>query len=100
MPFLQDVRQDAMDHYFSRFEQRRPPAALQTPRWIVICWQVLAVAGLILGANYIRWGWMSSLNPDALWYAVPLALAETCAWFGTLPFTINTWQEEDPPCWT
>jgi cellulose synthase (UDP-forming) len=87
-----------MDHYFSRFEQRRPPPALQTPRWIVICWQVLAVAGLILGANYIRWRWMSSLNPDALWYAVPLALAETCAWFGTLLFTINIWQEKDPPC--
>jgi len=87
-----------MDHYFSRFEHRRPPSPLSTPKWVVKTWQVLAVAGLILGANYIRWRWTSSLNTDALWYAVPLALAETFAWFGTLLFTINIWQEKDPPC--
>lgn len=61
-------------------------------------WQVLAVAGLVLGANYIRWRWMESLNMDALWYAVPLALAETLAWIGTLLFTINIWQVKDPEC--
>ena len=35
---------------------------------------------------------------DALWYAIPLALAETLAWVGTLLFTINIWQVKDPAC--
>ncbi|UYU33370.1 glycosyltransferase family 2 protein [Siccibacter colletis] len=85
-------------YYFSRFEHRKPPEPLRTPPWMMRLWQVLAVAGLILGANYIRWRWMESLNMDALWYAVPLALAETLAWIGTLLFTINIWQVKDPKC--
>lgn len=86
-----------MDFYFSRFEHRRPPEPLKTPRWVMMTWQVLAVAALILGANYIYWRWTASLNTDALWYAIPLVLAETLAWIGTVLFTINLWKEEDPP---
>ena len=85
-----------MDFYFSKFEHRRPPPPLRTPHAVQFLWQVLAVAGLILGANYIRWRWTASLNMDALWYAVPLVLAETLAWIGTLLFTINLWREQDP----
>ncbi len=33
-----------MDFYFSRFEHRRPPEPLSTPRWVRMIWQVLAVA--------------------------------------------------------
>ena len=77
-----------MDFYFSRFEHRRPPEPLTTPRWVMFTWQVLAVAALILGANYIYWRWTASLNTDALWYAIPLVLAETLAWIGTVLFTI------------
>ena len=86
-----------MDFYFSRFEHRRPPEPLTTPRWVMFTWQVLAVAALILGANYIYWRWTASLNTDALWYAIPLVLAETLAWIGTVLFTINLWKEQDPP---
>lgn len=85
-----------MDFYFSKFEHRRPPSPLRTPKGVQFLWQVLAIAGLVLGANYIRWRWTSSLNMDALWYAVPLVLAETLAWIGTLLFTINLWREQDP----
>lgn len=49
-----------MDFYFSRFEHRRPPEPLTTPRWVMFTWQVLAVAALILGANYIYWRWTAS----------------------------------------
>ena len=66
-----------MDFYFTRFEHRQPPEPLKTPRWVMLTWQVLAVASLILGANYIYWRWTASLNTDALWYAIPLVLAET-----------------------
>ncbi|WP_039058394.1 glycosyltransferase, partial [Enterobacter sp. Bisph1] len=86
-----------MGFYFSRFETRRPPEPLSTPGWVKKAWQILAVAALILGANYIRWRWMESLNMDALWYAIPLVVAETLAWIGTALFTINLWQEKDVP---
>lgn len=86
-----------MDFYFTRFEHRQPPEPLKTPRWVMLTWQVLAVASLILGANYIYWRWTASLNTDALWYAIPLVLAETLAWIGTVLFTINLWKEDDPP---
>ncbi len=85
-----------MDFYFSRFENRKPPEPLSTPTWVILTWQVLAVAALILGANYIYWRWTASLNIYALWYSIPLVLAETFAWIGTILFTINLWKEEDP----
>lgn len=86
-----------MAFYFSNFEHRKPPEPLKTPWIIQVLWQCLAVAALILGANYIRWRWMSSLNYDALWYAIPLVLAETLAYIGTVFFTINLWKEWDVP---
>ncbi|EKK7693103.1 glycosyltransferase [Cronobacter sakazakii] len=86
-----------MGFYFSRFENRKPPEPLETPRVVKILWQIMSVAALVLGANYIRWRWMESLNMDALWYALPLVIAETCAWIGTVLFTINLWREDDPP---
>lgn len=81
--------------YFSSFEKRSPPAPLKTSRAIEFLWQILAVAALVVGANYIRWRWMASLNYDALWYAVPLVIAETLAYCGTILFTINLWQVRD-----
>lgn len=85
-----------MHFYFSPFEARRPPPPLINHPWISFLWQMLIVAALLLGANYIRWRWMDSLNYDALWYSVPLALAETLAYIGTCLFTINLWQVRDP----
>ncbi|GAJ63170.1 glycosyltransferase [Edwardsiella piscicida] len=85
-----------MHFYFSPFEARRPPPPLINHPWINFLWQMLIVAALLLGANYIRWRWMDSLNYDALWYSVPLALAETLAYIGTCLFTINLWQVRDP----
>ncbi len=40
-----------MDFYFSRFEHRRPPEPLTTPRWVMFTWQVLGkvrISGEIL----------------------------------------------------
>ncbi|KFB90360.1 cellulose synthase [Serratia grimesii] len=83
--------------YFSSFEKRTPPAPLKNWRAIEFIWQVLSVAALVIGANYIRWRWMESLNYDAMWYAVPLVIAETLAYIGTIFFTINLWQVRDIP---
>ncbi|AJJ63851.1 glycosyltransferase [Yersinia aldovae] len=86
-----------MAFYFSSFENRKPPSPLKTHWAIEFLWQSLAVAALILGANYIRWRWMNSLNYDALWYAIPLVMAETLAFIGSALFTINLWKVRDIP---
>ncbi|MHA7848524.1 glycosyltransferase family 2 protein [Serratia sp. D1N4] len=84
-----------MGFYFSSFEKRTPPTPLRHRKGIECIWQILSVTALVCGANYIRWRWMESLNYDALWYSVPLALAETFAYIGTLFFTISLWKIQD-----
>ncbi len=42
--------------------------------WIV---RAVAVVMLAYGVYYISWRWTATLNPGALWFSIPLALAET-----------------------
>jgi cellulose synthase (UDP-forming) len=83
--------------YFDRFEDRRPPPPLPRRPGLELLWQCLAIVALVLGANYIRWRWTASLNLDALWFAIPLAVAETLAYLGLLLFTFNLWTTRDVP---
>lgn len=85
------------DFYFRRFEHRRPPAPVPHSPARELAWQFLAIVALVLGANYIRWRWAESLNYDALWFAIPLALAETCAYLGLVLFAFNLWLTRDTP---
>jgi cellulose synthase (UDP-forming) len=86
-----------LDFYFDRFENRRPPEPVPHSPVIELAWQFMVVIALVLGANYIRWRWMESLNHDALWFAIPLAAAETLAYIGLILFTINLWKTRDVP---
>lgn len=83
--------------YFEAFEDRRPPAPLPYSRKVEIIWQVLAIATLIAGTLYIGWRWTASLNSNALWFAIPLAAAETCALIGLFLFVANLWKVRDYP---
>lgn len=60
-----------------------------------------AVAIVTLGyaAYYLVWRWSNTLNPDALWISVPLALAETVAVLTLGLFTFNAWslRRRTPP---
>ncbi len=40
---------------------------------------------------------MYALNYDALWFSLPLAFAESCAYIGSLLFTFNLWKVKDEP---
>lgn len=86
-----------MSFYFERFEHRRPPPPVPHSPARELLWQFLAIVALVLGANYIRWRWTESLNHDALWFAIPLAVAETLAFVGLLLFTFNLWRTRDFP---
>ena len=70
------------EDYFLEFEDRTPPPPLDYNPWREALWQFLAVLALVIGAWYIIWRWTGSLNPDAMWFAVPLVVAETCAFIG------------------
>jgi cellulose synthase (UDP-forming) len=83
--------------YFDRYEHRRPPAPLPYSAPREMLWQFLAAVNLGLGAWYIWWRWTRSLNFDALWFSIPLALAETCAFIGLVLFVVNLWKTWDPP---
>lgn len=82
------------DDYFLKFEHRTPPPPLVYNPWREALWQFLVIVALVVGGWYIWWRWTGSLNPDAMWFAVPLALAETCAYFGMLLFAFNLWKDE------
>jgi len=83
--------------YFRRFEHRQPPPPLPPNASIEALWQFFATVSLVLGGWYIWWRWTASLNREALWFAVPLALAETLAFVGLILFVYNLWRVEDFP---
>ena len=86
-----------MSFYFDRFENRKPPAPLPYSPWRELLYQFVATITLVVGAWYIWWRWAYSLNYDALWFAIPLALAETFAYIGLVLFTANLWKTKDYP---
>jgi cellulose synthase (UDP-forming) len=54
--------------------------------------RVIGGACLLLGLNYILFRATSSLNYGALWFAVPLLIAEAYSLFDTVLFVIMMWQ--------
>lgn len=85
------------DFYFRKFEHRRPPAPVPYSAWRETLWQFLAASAVILGVRYIAWRWTSSLNHQAMWFAVPTVVAETASFIGLILFIINLWKTEDYP---
>ncbi len=83
-----------MDDYFAKFEDRVPEPPLPYSALRESVWQFLAVMALVVGGWYIWWRWTASLNTDALWFAVPLAVAETCAFVGLVLFVFNLWKDD------
>jgi len=86
-----------LSFYFDKFENRQPPVAVPHSNSRELLWQFLATINLALGAWYLHWRWTDSLNFDAVWFAIPLVVAESCAYFGLLLFTFNLWKTEDRP---
>jgi len=83
--------------YFDEFEDRTPEPPVPYSATRELIWQFLATMTLCIGAWYIHWRWTASLNMEALWFAIPLVIAETCAYFGLILFTINLWSTRDVP---
>lgn len=86
-----------MSFYFEQFEHKTPPPPLPHSVGRELLWQFLVIMALTFGAWYLYWRWTASLNPDALWFAIPLVVAETFAYFGLMLFAFNLWKTEDYP---
>ncbi|HLL55349.1 MAG TPA: cellulose synthase catalytic subunit [Myxococcaceae bacterium] len=86
-----------MAWYFDRYEGRTPPAPVPHNPARELAYQTLAVAAMVLGAWYLWWRWTDSLNVKALWFAIPLVVAETLAYFGSLLFFLSIWRTRDTP---
>lgn len=86
-----------MEFYFDKFENRKPPKPLKHSPARELLYQFLATVTLVVGGWYIWWRWADSLNYDALWFAIPLVLAETFAYIGLILFSANLWQTRDVP---
>jgi len=54
--------------------------------------RILALASIVVGLYYIGWRYTTSLNWDALWFAIPLVLAETYGIIGNVLFAFTVWQ--------
>jgi cellulose synthase/poly-beta-1,6-N-acetylglucosamine synthase-like glycosyltransferase len=81
--------------YFSEYESRTPEEPLKYSRIVEFIWQTLAISTIALGARYLYWRWAYSLNTDVLWFAIPVVIAETCAFVGLLLFVHNLWSVND-----
>lgn len=86
-----------MDFYFKKFEHRKPPEPVPHSNSRELLYQYLATCNLTLGIWYLWWRWSFALNYDALWFSLPLAFAESCAFIGSLLFTFNLWKTKDEP---
>ena len=54
--------------------------------------RVIAIANLVLATSYIVWRYTSTVNLDALWFAIPVLLAETYSFFDNLLFIFMMWR--------
>lgn len=84
-----------MSFYFDKYETRTPPLPLENSLFIESLWQFFGAISIGLGIWYLQWRWMESLNMDALWYSLPLVVAETGSFIGLLLFTYNLWSADD-----
>lgn len=82
--------------YYTPFEHVRPPEMRAISPLRQGLWQMAAGATIGLSLWYLYWRWTVSLNPDALWFSVAVAVAETLCFVGTLLFYFDIWREPAP----
>jgi len=69
-----------------------PSEAEERHRLRTKVFRIIALANVILAFYYIVWRYTSSLNTHALWFAIPLVLAETYSVIDTILFLFMMWK--------
>lgn len=80
----------------TRFERQVPWQVSRHSPLHLALWQFLATSSLVFGGWYLWWRWTASLNTEALWFSLPLVVAETLAYIGLILFTVNIWTDKSP----
>ncbi|MEA5467001.1 glycosyltransferase family 2 protein [Leptothoe sp. PORK10 BA2] len=57
-----------------------------------LLFRYLVLVNLIVGAWYLQWRFTQSLNMEALWFSVPLLLAEAYMFTGGVLFLVGLWR--------
>ena len=81
--------------YFKKYEHRKPPAPLEVNATVHAIGQICLLIAVVTGAWYLHWRWTASLNFEALWFSIPLVVAETGAYIGMLFYVFNIWHVAD-----
>lgn len=50
---------------------------------------------MLFGIRYLYWRWFHSLNTDALWFSLPLVIAESLSFIGSGLMIVNFWSNKD-----
>lgn len=79
------------------YDNRKPEPPQEVSQTRELLFQFFGVVALMLGVWYLHYRWTDSLNMDALWFAIPLAFAETMMFIGTILVVINFWKTNDTP---
>lgn len=77
--------------YYRAFEDVKPYKPRHYSMFRVLFFQIFSILFIAVGGNYLIWRWFYSLNPDALWFSLPLVIAETLIFFGSILMIINYW---------
>jgi len=80
-----------------KYERRKPEPPQEVSENMQLLFQFFGVVAIMFGLWYLHYRWTDSLNPHALWFAIPLAFAETMMFIGTILVVINFWQTKDTP---
>ena len=78
-----------------KYENRKPESPQIVTDRMNLMFQFFGVVTIMLGFWYLHYRWTASLNMDALWFAIPLAFAETMMFIGTILVVINFWKPND-----
>ena len=78
-----------------KYENRKPEPPQEVSQTMELLFQFFGVVALMLGVWYLHYRWTESLNMDALWFAIPLAFAETMMFIGTILVVVNFWKTND-----
>src|SRR5438093_4755437 len=54
--------------------------------------RIAIVVNLALGFNYLFWRYLFSINVHALWFAIPMVVAETYSILSNLLFCVTLWK--------
>lgn len=84
-------------NYFKAFEKIKPPEYFAPTAFQQRCFHISVGAVVGLGIWYFMWRWSFSLNPDALFFSVLVAGAETGMFIGGLLFFYDIWSLGDTP---